>query len=159
MVGGYPFNRADFSDLLRASLVTFADVLIYQDGKLLHTEETIWFLNCYSELLVFPLEKADLFGIKRPIHTALSVRDGVSIPAACAGHIKIEAGKITYISFSSGHFAPVGIQFALALAYFNENGVVYDEVKLGGYEGQGPLDLHFKSLEHALSIASMIDLG
>ncbi len=167
VVNGYPFNGDSVHpNLRRSSLITITDGLIYQDGEILNTDQTIWALDCNGEFLIFPLHKAstlvapgDRIGKRsRPCHTHLSIKDGTSLPLACAGQIAVEAGKITYIDFSSGHFSAVRLQFALALSYFNEKGVLSGEVSLGGYEG-APSKTVFESLNQALAIASIIELN
>jgi hypothetical protein len=171
VANGYPFNVDSVNpDLRRSLLITITDGLIYQNEEILNTERTIWALDCHSEFLIFPSDPDKAFslvgngmgdgrgGRGRPCHTELSKKDGASLPLACAGGITVKAGKITDIDFSSGHFSPRRLQFALALSYFNEKGVLSGEVSLGGYEG-APSKTVFESLNQALAIASIIELN
>jgi hypothetical protein len=153
---GHKIEKAH-PDLYKHSLVTIKDGVLYQDGNVLNTDDTIWSLSASGELCIFPKNKEALFGT--PNHSHFFQKDSVGLPLACGGHIAVENGKISKISNFSGHYCPSFLQLILAISYFHENGVVKQDLEIDGYSDANIKTFQTPTLKGALSIARMIQLN
>lgn len=132
---------------------TIADGLIYQDGEILSSPDTIWALNPLGELRIFPQKKSSILGGGH--HSYFFQENHVGLPVACAGHMEVRNGKISKIDRSSGHYSPTTLQLVLAVSYLNDRGVIAEDVVLNG----SSYSSSFTSLSEVLSIARAVELG
>ena len=132
---------------------TIADGLIYQDGEILSSPDTIWALNPLGELRIFPRKKESILGC--PTHSYFFQENHIGLPAACAGHMEVRNGKISKIDRSSGHYMPTTLQLILAVSYLNDKGVIAKDIVLNG----SSYSSSFTSLSEVLSIACAVELG
>ncbi len=132
---------------------TITDGLIYQDGDILSSPDTIWALNPHGELRIFPRKKESILGC--PTHSYFFQENHIGLPAACAGHMEVRNGKISKIDRSSGHYMPTTLQLVLAVSYLNDLGVIAEDVVLNS----SSYSSNFTSLGEVLSIARAVELG
>mgnify|MGYP000644426136 CR=1 FL=1 len=145
----YPIHTS-FYDFSR---ITITDGLIHQDGEVLNTADTIWALSPQGEFCIYPQKKSSILAAAH--HNYFFQKDGVGLPIACGGHVEVRNGKISKIDRNSGHYMPCTLQLILAVSYFNELGIVSDDVVLN----QGGYTTGLNSLSDVLSIAGMIEFA
>jgi hypothetical protein len=138
-------------ELPKHATTTFSEGIIFQDGMMLNTADTIWALNHEGVLRIFPLSKPELAN-GAPHHSHLFQKDSKGLPVACAGHLEAKDGKITKINRCSGHYTPHEIQLILALSYFHEMGILADNIKLE----DGAFSTSMKTIDEVLSLAKML---
>jgi len=141
----------DDSTFANLSVTTITDNLIWQDGKILTTGDTVWAFSTEKELRIYPPNKE---GLSCPHHDYLFRGNNTAIHIACAGHMEVRNGKISKINRSSGSYHPTELQLILVLDYFNKVGVVSDDLVF-----EGEYSTAYRTLADVLSIANMIELA
>lgn len=140
----------DDSTFANLSVTTIVNDLIWQDGKVLTTGDTVWALSTEKELRIYP---PNTEGLSCPHHDYLFRGNNTPIHIACAGHMEVKNGKISKINRSSGSYHPTELQLILALNYFHNVGIVSDNLAFEGEYSTG-----YRTLADVLSIANMIEL-
>lgn len=133
--------------------VEIIDGKIYQDGEILNTCHTLWALNPKGDLRILSESLwPSLMGRFGEIHhNSIFPKDGIGQPVACAGHMEVRNGKISKINRGCGHYKPTELQFILAIAYFNGQGILDETMTFDEYNTM------LNSLSEITDVANMVE--
>lgn len=126
-------KKSKFASLQADTLVTILEDQITLNGEGMSTETDATYVMSPEGQLCLWLPEKHGHKYEYVYHSYFFKKNGIGLPVACAGHLKLLDGKIIEINPRSGHYQPTFLQLAYTVSYLNNLGVISSNILIQDY--------------------------